>query len=365
MAIVPILRLASRLISTDCLLDYWYAVLCNETRPIANERNGEEQVYTIVELEEFSDPEDKNDDPLQEESPDCDRGPARISKRENENFELEAHEALLEDVNLKSIKTCEACEQDTEDTEVLSSSGEAHDQEMDDFAVFRKDEALSDADIAEVRSGLQVLAQNVGFVRSEMPRHTPAATQVYNEPITASRSEIGATSEGRRCYVIINTNLYRKIVDLYNEARESSHGELPRKYLFLSFHLAVSIVRKPAHVAHFVRFGFVDVPFENNVLSENGLDWENVIFGGLPYEAAQLIQWPCKMIMPLKDNTVGLSQRGEVQDDVMTYWDIHEEFILQLFRNEFWEVVVPQRGAEALKVPKGVEKTVTRTDFDE
>jgi hypothetical protein len=83
--------------------------------------------------------------------------------------------------------------------------------------------------------------------------------------------------------------------------------------------LAVSIVHELAHVAHFARFGFTDVSFEGNALSENGFDWENVIFGGLPYEAVQLIQWPCKMIMPLKDDTAGLSQRGEVQDDVMTY----------------------------------------------
>lgn len=81
----------------------------------------------------------------------------------------------------------------------------------------------------------------------------------------------------------------------------------------------MSIVHELAHVAHFARFGFTDVSFEGNALSENGFDWENVIFGGLPYEAVQLIQWPCKMIMPLKDDTAGLSQRGEVQDDVMTY----------------------------------------------
>jgi hypothetical protein len=77
------------------------------------------------------------------------------------------------------------------------------DHYIDDFAVFLKGEALSDADIAEVRSRLEVLAQNVSFVRGGMPRHTPAVAQVYNEPITTGGSQIGATFEGRRSHVII------------------------------------------------------------------------------------------------------------------------------------------------------------------
>jgi hypothetical protein len=103
---------------------------------------------------------------------------------------------MLKDLNLVRIKTREVCEQHTEDAEELSCGCEEDEQEIDDFAVFRKGEALSDADIVEVRSSLEIIAQNVSFARGERPQHTPAATQAHNEPITTSGSQIGATFEG-------------------------------------------------------------------------------------------------------------------------------------------------------------------------
>ena len=61
------------------------------------------------------------------------------------------------------------------------------------------------------------------------------------------------------------------------------------EYLRLSFHFAVAIVH-----------GTVFIPFEANGISENGFDWENVVFGGLSSEHHEILcEWPCKDIHPV------------------------------------------------------------------
>jgi hypothetical protein len=107
-AMALLLRLVSHLISTDCLLDYWYGVFCNETWPIANRADGDEQFNTVVELEEFRHPEDNDFDPYQEKPSDDDEycGADQINKKENGEPRTRSVQS-----NVKGSQSCE--DQDT------------------------------------------------------------------------------------------------------------------------------------------------------------------------------------------------------------------------------------------------------------
>jgi hypothetical protein len=52
-----------------------------------------------------------------------------------------------------------------------------------------------------------------------------------------------------------------------------------------------------------------------------------------------------------------------MNSDLITYWDLPNDFVLRLFQTESWENTVKQKGAEALKVPKDLEYTVTRARY--
>jgi hypothetical protein len=166
---------------------------------------------------------------------------------------------------------------------------------------------------------------------------------------------------GSKSMMMVDTDRYDRICNLYHEAIRSSPGKFPTELLRLYFHFAVAIVHELARVAHFARFGTPFIPFEGNGISENGFDWENVVFGGLPHEHHYILcEWLCKDTNP---TNFGKTYVRDMEGGSIKYWDFPIDFILRFFRTDFWEDTVKQKGAEALKVSKDVEYTVTRDRY--
>ena len=331
-AIRPALMLASRLISTPCVLDYWYAVLCTEPLEIAEEGT-EEQEYLQKEAMErgIGDVEmDRLEEP----------GPGKIYSKDAENFEVDSTDLKIDDA------------EDDDDSSEESYNG----------AIFRKCEPLDETDVTQVKSLLDVLAENVVFRRCKMDRETPAGTQMQDEQASTGNVQVKDMLQGSKSMVRIDTDRHDRICSLYRETIRSSTGKYPSELLDLYFHFAVALVHELAHVAHFARFGTVYIPFEDNGVSENGFDWENFVFGGLLYEHQPVLYaWPNKQIK--RDVSDGITEVRETNSDVIKYWGFPSDFVLRFFQTEFWEKTVKQKGAEALKVPKDVEYTVTRERY--
>ena len=331
-AIRPALMLASRLISTPCLLDYWYAVLCTEPLEIAEEDTEEQEDLQEEAMEHgIGDVEtDRSEEP----------GPGEIYSEDAENLEVDS----------ANIRMDHAEDDD-------GSSEESY-----NGAIFRKCEPLDETDITQVKWLLDALAENVVFRRCKMDRETPAGTQMQDEQASTENVQVRDMLQGSKSMVRTDTDRHDRICSLYQDVIRFSTGRFPSELLDLYFHFAIALVHELAHVAHFARFGTVYIPFEDNGVSENGFDWENLVFGGLVYEHQPVLYaWPNKQIK--RDVSDGITEVRETNSDVIKYWGFSNDFVLRFFQTEFWEKTVQQKGAEALKVPKDVEYTVTRAQY--
>ncbi|KAK4945864.1 hypothetical protein LTR10_014955 [Elasticomyces elasticus] len=114
-----------------------------------------------------------------------------------------------------------------------------------------------------------------------------------------------------------------------------------------------------AHAAVFYRFGecFRDLVWADNTVEEGGFDWEAMVWGGIlmiGHKGAHLHlqEWPgiamanhyLRQDAPLM--VCGRPEKAE------RYWHIPPGWLLQLCSEDFWDFVVPEKGREALYVPK-------------
>ena len=152
--------LASRLISTLCLLDYWYAVLRTELMEITDENT-----------------EDRDD-----------------STFDNQETPMEHVVEDLEDVGLQEKESSEIHSRDSKTLEhdlPDNTIGDAEDddassEESNNGTIFRKSEPLNETDITEVKWLLDALAANVIFRRCKMTKIQAAAARKLFEELSGS-----------------------------------------------------------------------------------------------------------------------------------------------------------------------------------
>ncbi|KAK3702450.1 hypothetical protein LTR37_014916 [Vermiconidia calcicola] len=129
------------------------------------------------------------------------------------------------------------------------------------------------------------------------------------------------------------------------------------------FDFATLLLHELVHAAH----GAVcnaefnqDLPlaFEHNEVSEEGFDWENFVFGGLPNHTnglPTLTEWngPRALSYVRYGALVFVADIGNaVEAPFVADWQIPRSFVRGLFTTVSWKTVVPTKGAEALKIPK-------------
>jgi hypothetical protein len=253
-AIRPAPMLASRLISTPCLLDYWYAVLCTEPQEIAEE--GIEYQEDFLEEAMERGIGDLDMDRLEE------MGPGEIYSKDAENLEIDFTDLNIDDA------------EDDDDSYEESNNG----------AIFRKCEPLDETDVTQVKWLLDALAKNVMFRRCKMDRETPAGTQMHFDQASSKNVQVRHMLRGSKSMVRIDTDRYDRICSVYHDAIRSSTGKFSPELLYLYFHFAVATVHEIAHVAHFARLEPCTSHSRTMASARMGSTGENVVFGGLPYE---------------------------------------------------------------------------------
>ncbi|KAK4547208.1 hypothetical protein LTR36_001429 [Oleoguttula mirabilis] len=144
----------------------------------------------------------------------------------------------------------------------------------------------------------------------------------------------------------------KQLADREGEATGMSE-KLAERYL----ELAVSLVHETAHAAATARRGgFPPMPINDRKMAEDGYDWEESVFGGLPSIVLDgtmvLTEWPSPTLHASYAAKGGLWFCGKITDPISRYWRIPGSWTRQLFQTAFWRDVVPVKGSAALRPPK-------------
>lgn len=330
-AITPALRLATRLITTDCLMDYWYAILCTTPVDEPEEEDGEEG---------------KSEEPT----------------AEAENDELEESRSgdgqggSLEDQLRPELEpSVEGCTGDSSKSDFVSGP----DCRLGYFSMYRKSEGLGQDDLSQVKALLELLAPAV-FITTGMYQGSDANTMYSGERMEAIDDPHCIDWKRWKTRTELDRSKYNDVVKTYHAAPGATEGQFPRRLIELYYDLATFLVHELTHVAHIVRFGRCDISFEDNAVSENGYDWEAVVFGGTMDQRfgrfGGIMQWP-RHTMHGGDGPGLTVRRGPDNEDGLIWWEVRQEYYPPFLQTAFWEKTVKACGADAVKVPKeGAER---------
>lgn len=171
--------------------------------------------------------------------------------------------------------------------------------------------------------------------------------------------------KGNPSIIMLNYSIYDPILHSY-EAFTTDPSARHRERLTAAYvALGKTLVHERAHVVHNARWGPSDrcqMPFEKQLLCEDGFDWERTVFKGIiDVDQARgpilLHSWPApRQVEPYaKGNTIGvgiLAPWDTLKADSDVFYRISSAFIASLFRKKFWEETVLRRGVKAFQHPK-------------
>ena len=293
----PILQLASLLIDTDCLLDFWHAVFFGERRV----------VYDTADHEEWH------------------------------------------------------------------------------ISYGRRGTCLSAKEKAETRLKLRALGHMVRFYRDSNIAPSNGMCKSSEGDILSNMNEIGLFRQSIDC-IRYNEGSYQRLCDLHDKATctymadddcdyygdyydhndfetdENDDGPLSRLYPAY-FKFAITLVHEIAHAAVMAEMGTeAYAVFEDNDVSESGYDWEGFVFGGplalnlwRPRDRRLTVSasWPsASMVRMYVLCDLPIWTKDPCVDAVSTRFYVSDYHIQRFFRAEFWNVTVPEMGADALKLLK-------------
>lgn len=166
-------------------------------------------------------------------------------------------------------------------------------------------------------------------------------------------------SEGCRSRILYEDAIYQNIIRLHQQAQNDDSRETSTRLCASYFVFAVLLLHELAHACSLARNGnFGEIPFGSREVAETGCDFEHSVLGctirieGIETEPLRVNDWPCPMKIKQYIWDTGIAQYGPIREDNKRDWQLPNPWMLQLFQTSFWDVNVPARGAEALKVPK-------------
>lgn len=229
-------------------------------------------------------------------------------------------------------------------------------------SIFRKEDSLTATDIAQIEAKLLQLEPLLTF-RKMTGEHDTArgmCNPCFDVKADAICSLDGTPWKGCGSTIMLSADLYARLCTLYDSVSAGDNDKRD-EYLFASASVAKTVCHELAHAVEIARFGYGDVVvgFEDQYMSEEGLDFENVVFGGilrLYRRKANLVDYPSPQVF---DRYTSVKNKGgkmfvacPPELDVEVVWKIPNSYITSLFRKSFWEDTVAQQGGEALRVPK-------------
>lgn len=216
---------------------------------------------------------------------------------------------------------------------------------------------LSALQLASVKLDLLGMANIIRFYRCDFDSPTAGACTTRGEgtmiPAPGDRPFYGCPSAV--CY---NDDNYEVLCEISRDAKGTGSSF---NYLELAEHLsfAEDLVHELAHAVENAVGVFCTDPVGLNKVAEAGFDCTSSIFGGIfstrGSDWVEMSDWPDASVVlhylscghrihMVEAPTKGVSMR----------WIVPFTFVEQLFRMSFWQVEVPKRGADALKVRKQV-----------
>lgn len=220
---------------------------------------------------------------------------------------------------------------------------------------------LSAKDRAQTRLKLVALSHMVKFYRDSDLTFLIGECICSKGNVLSNMQEMGLF---RRTIdrISYNEDAYQRLCSLHDTAVYLDAEEIDELHLtYLSF--AIMLVHEVAHAAVMAEIGDQHwAVFEGSTVAEEGFDWENHVFGGVPQFPSSgegtnrmtiSASWPCASLVNdyLYHGTPIWLRNTYTAKEVETWFDVPQTAVRQLFRSEFWDVMVPRMGAAALRLP--------------
>ncbi|KAK5742981.1 hypothetical protein LTR17_002993 [Elasticomyces elasticus] len=223
-------------------------------------------------------------------------------------------------------------------------------------AVYPPNRPLTGKEVRRVKAEFMNLANILTFHRDEhaAPRGAHCAPAQGEDDVDLAGS--WQDFAGWKSSVHYSELTYNNLVNAYKQTDGVNFdGGLAVDYIMF----AKILCHELAHAAVFYRFGecAIDTVWADNTVTEGGFDWETMVWGGILMIGHQgadihLLEWPGIAMANAylrRDSPLMVCGRPEKAE---RYWHIPPGWLLQLCSEDFWDDVVPEKGREALYVPK-------------
>lgn len=230
-------------------------------------------------------------------------------------------------------------------------------------AISRKRTSLTRADVARIKEILELLGNLITFRKLLGEGKSSGAVCTAQLDIKADSiyNADGTPWRGTGSQISLSVHRYDLLCDIHDSLLT---GDIAKReqYLYVSAEIAKTIMHEVAHAVRAARFEHeIQHGFEDQCLSEEGFDLENIVFGGMltiGQYGAILKEYPCSITfdsyMSHRNMGGGMFVASAPAQDLAIHWKVGPSYITSLFRKSFWEHRVPDRGADALKVTKFV-----------
>ncbi|KAJ9669579.1 hypothetical protein H2201_000446 [Coniosporium apollinis] len=217
------------------------------------------------------------------------------------------------------------------------------------FSYRRKDGELTAEDIYDTHEMLLALAKIVRFIRVDDHELEPAGAMCT---ATCCRMPERLTGCGAR--ILYGERYYQALHSL--ETSEEPHDSLIKA----RFDFATLMLHELAHAAQtaILGRGGYEHFFEDDVVAEAGLAWENFVFGGTSSsfpssEDFAICEFPHHHSSYDIDGDLidRPPERGPVSR-LEIHWPVRDEFVRRLFTKRFWQHTVKKQGTAAFRFPK-------------
>ena len=235
-------------------------------------------------------------------------------------------------------------------------------------AIFRKGSPLSKRDVREIRACFRAMVPIIRFAPAQNGvRVSYCASNMIK---LTQRTPLGKNTKlqwnGNGSIIHIGDEALHSVFTTFQAATADPTPKNCQRLSEVYFTLAKTVLHELAHAVRNARWGESDgkqKPFEDQIISEDGFDWETTVFGGIMMnEKGQssplMLSWPDSCIAACyvtRNSDLAVMASWDTvlsRLDCGMWWRVSPAWISTLFRKEFWEESVPARGAEALKHPK-------------
>lgn len=236
-------------------------------------------------------------------------------------------------------------------------------------AILRKGSPLSSDEIARIRACFLALAANVNFSLVDAGLEAQGCTYVYrHEPLRAhppADDERIPQWHGHPSIIYVSSGLCETITNSAATFAREPNRITSKRLTTAYFTLATTIVHELAHAVYGARWGAaenVQIPFESQLVGEDGFDWEATVFGGhirRPDEEGIVLmtEWPCasqghEYIRRGNSSVAVLAPWTVASPESDAVWQVSPTFVATMFRKKFWNDTVQALGAAAFQPQK-------------